>query len=232
MIYYTYIYMEERKRQILNTILEEHIETGLPVGSSLLVEKYKLGVSPATVRNIMADLEEKGYIAQPHTSAGRVPTEKAYKLLLEDLGEGKLKEKEVEAINEVFSKDADFRKVAKALAETAQTAVFWARDENDLYYTGMSNLFHQPEFSRAENIYDMGEVIDRMDEIVEDIFSEVDFEPEILIGSDNPFGDSCSSIIVKYRDGEDVGIFGILAPMRMDYERSLAIIKYVLDKLK
>lgn len=224
--------MEERKRQILNTILEEHIETGLPVGSSLLVEKYKLGVSPATVRNIMADLEEKGYIAQPHTSAGRVPTEKAYKLLLEDLGEGKLKEKEVEAINEVFSKDADFRKVAKALAETAQTAVFWARDENDLYYTGMSNLFHQPEFSRAENIYDMGEVIDRMDEIVEDIFSEVDFEPEILIGSDNPFGDSCSSIIVKYRDGEDVGIFGILAPMRMDYERSLAIIKYVLDKLK
>jgi len=224
--------MEERKKQILNTIVEEHIETGLPVGSSLLVEKYKLGVSPATVRNIMSDLEEKGYIAQPHTSAGRVPTEKAYKLLLEDLGEGKLKEKEIEAINEVFSHDADFRKVAKALAQTAQTAVFWARDENDLYYTGMSNLFRQPEFSSAENIYDMGEVIDRMDEIVEGIFSEVDFEPEILIGSDNPFGDSCSSIVVKYRDGEDVGIFGILAPMRMDYERSLAIIKYILDKLK
>lgn len=224
--------MEEREKQILDIIIKEHVETGVPVGSSLLVEKYKLDISPATVRSIMVSLEEDDYIVQPHTSAGRVPTEKAYKLLLENLSEKKIKEKEKKLIEEVFSDQGDFRIIAKVLAESCQCTVFWARHKNDLYYTGLSNLFHQPEFSQAEHIHDVGEVIDGMDEIIGDIFSEIDFEPEVLIGSDNPFDNSCSSIMVKYRQGENIGLFGILAPMRMDYEKNLAIIKYILNKLK
>ena len=66
--------MDARKTLILNTIIKEHIKTGAPVGSEVLVGKYKLDISSATVRNEMAELEQAGYIAQPHTSAGRIPT--------------------------------------------------------------------------------------------------------------------------------------------------------------
>src|SRR6056297_2281136 len=77
--------MRERKKFILFTIIKEHIESKIPVGSSILVKKYKLDISPATVRNIMVELEEEGYIWQPYTSAGRVPTEKAYQLYVDSL---------------------------------------------------------------------------------------------------------------------------------------------------
>lgn len=227
------INMEERKRQILNIIIKEHVETGAPVGSSILVNKYKLEVSPATVRNVMAQLEEEGYIVQPHTSAGRVPTETAYRLILENIKEKKLKEAESNSIDAVFVEPGDdFRKIAKILAEITGSAVFWAKHRNDLYYTGISNLFHQPEFRETDNIYDMGDIIDRMDEILGDIFDDISFEPEVLIGADNPFGNFCSSIVVKYKKDNNSGLFGILAPMRMDYEKNLGIIKYILHKLK
>ena len=87
--------MDKRKELILNTIIKEHIKTGAPVGSGVLVENYKLNVSPATVRNEMMALEEEGYIMQPHTSAGRIPTEKAYRLYLENINEIKLNKKEI-----------------------------------------------------------------------------------------------------------------------------------------
>ena len=82
--------MDIRQELILKTIIKEHVRTGAPVGSSFLVDKYKLDISAATVRNEMADLEEDGYIIQPHTSAGRVPTEKAYELYLETIEPKKL----------------------------------------------------------------------------------------------------------------------------------------------
>jgi len=225
--------MEDRKQQILNIIVKEHIETGAPVGSSVLVKKYKLDVSPATVRNVMVELEEKDFIIQPHTSAGRVPTEKAYRLFLDNLKESKLREKEVLAIDNAFREnEEDFRKAAKVLAEITGSAVFWSVQKDDFYYTGISNLFQQPEFREIEHIYDMGEMIDSMDEIIEEVFDDIGFEPEVLIGEDNPFGNFCSSIMVKYKKDEDAGLFGILSPMRMDYEKNMGIIKYILKQLK
>lgn len=224
--------MEERKQQILNIIIKEHVETGAPVGSSVLVKKYKLDVSPATVRNTMAELEEEEYIIQPHTSAGRVPTEKAYRLFLKDLEEKKLKEKEAQVIdNALVNSQKDFRKAAKFLAQATGSAVFWIMDKN-VYYTGMSNLFAQPEFRETEHIYDIGEMIDSMDEIIGEVFDDIGFEPEVLIGEENPFGNFCSSIVVKYERDENDGFFGILSPMRTDYEKNMGIIKYILKQLK
>src|SRR6478609_6720544 len=76
---------EERRLAVLRAIVEDYVQTGEPVGSKALVERHGLGVSPATVRNDMAALEEEGYIAQPHTSAGRVPTDKGYRLFVDRL---------------------------------------------------------------------------------------------------------------------------------------------------
>jgi len=76
---------EDRRLAVLRAIVEDYVSTREPVGSKSLVERHSLGVSPATIRNDMAVLEEEGYIAQPHTSAGRVPTDKGYRLFVDRL---------------------------------------------------------------------------------------------------------------------------------------------------
>ncbi|MEV6346601.1 heat-inducible transcriptional repressor HrcA [Actinoplanes sp. NPDC051851] len=77
--------LDDRKLEVLRAIVEDYVETQEPVGSKALVDRHKLGVSPATVRNDMAVLEEEGYIRQPHTSAGRVPTDAGYRLFVDRL---------------------------------------------------------------------------------------------------------------------------------------------------
>ena len=81
--------VEDRKLAVLRAIVEDYVSTHEPVGSKALVERHRLGVSPATVRNDMAALEDEGLIAQPHTSAGRIPTEKGYRLFVDRLSEVK-----------------------------------------------------------------------------------------------------------------------------------------------
>src|SRR5919205_3307463 len=77
--------LDDRKLEVLRAIVEDYVATQEPVGSKALVERHHLGVSPATIRNDMATLEEEGYIRQPHTSAGRVPTDKGYRLFVDRL---------------------------------------------------------------------------------------------------------------------------------------------------
>ena len=79
--------LAERRGRILSLVVEEHVDSALPVGSEAIVRKYHLGVSPATIRNEMAKLEEEGYIGHPHTSAGRIPTERGYRYYVESLME-------------------------------------------------------------------------------------------------------------------------------------------------
>lgn len=228
----------DRKKQILEAIIKEHITTGAPVGSSNLVEKYKLDCSSATVRNIMAELEEEGFIRQPHTSAGRVPTEAAYKLYLaEVIGKKKIKKIKDKDLHELDialgdSDESAMRDTAKALAALTDSAVFWAFHKNNLYYTGLSNLFQQPEFVNSGLVYNVSAVIDRMDEIIDNIFEKTGTEAQIMIGEENPFGNFCGAILAKYKRGNQSGLFGILGPMRMDYERNLSLVEYILNKLK
>jgi heat-inducible transcriptional repressor len=77
--------LDDRKLDVLRAIIEDYVGTQEPVGSKALVERHSLGVSPATVRNDMAVLEDEGFIAQPHTSAGRIPTDKGYRLFVDRL---------------------------------------------------------------------------------------------------------------------------------------------------
>jgi heat-inducible transcriptional repressor len=202
------------------------------------VEKCKLDCSPATVRNIMAELEDEGLIRAPHTSAGRVPTEAAYRLYLAEVVGGKkikkIRERDTKDIDEALGEanELSMRETAKVLAALTDSAVFWAFHKNNLYYTGLSNLFHQPEFANSGLVYNVSAVIDRMDEIIDDIFEKAGEKAEIMIGEENPFGDFCGCVIAKYRRGNQSGLFGILGPMRMDYEKNLSLVEYILGRLK
>ena len=77
--------LKDRKLKILHAIIQDYIATAEPVGSRTIAKNYNLGISPATVRNEMADLEELGYLEQPHTSSGRIPSDKAYRLYVDQL---------------------------------------------------------------------------------------------------------------------------------------------------
>ena len=113
----------ERKLQILQAIITDYVKNAEPVGSRSLAKRYGLGVSPATIRNEMADLEELGYLTHPHTSAGRIPSDKGYRFYVDEI----LREKEIET--EEF-KDLMFKKVDRLETLLKQLAKIIARDTN------------------------------------------------------------------------------------------------------
>lgn len=93
-------YMDERKRRILQAIIDDYIDTAEPIGSRTIARKHELGLSSATIRNEMADLEEMGFLSQPHTSAGRIPSDKGYRLYVDQLMKTKeLSAQEIEDIS-------------------------------------------------------------------------------------------------------------------------------------
>jgi heat-inducible transcriptional repressor len=100
--------LDERKARLLRAVVHEFIHTAEPVGSRSLTERYSLGVSPATIRNELAVLEEQGYLSHPHTSAGRVPTDRGYRFYVDSLsGVGELARAQEETIARFFEGSAD-----------------------------------------------------------------------------------------------------------------------------
>lgn len=222
--------MNERKRLILDIIINDFIASGQPVASNSMVEKHDLPFSPATVRNEMAELEAEGWIAQPYTSAGRIPTEKAYLLHTADSAAGPLPKREEALLSDCFS-EAEARQTAKNLAQLSGLAVVWAFHKYHVYYTGLSNLLQQPEFNQPNLVYDMSAIIDRVDEIVGEIFDNTEFEPRIALGRASPFGAFSGAILSRYRGADSIGLIGILGPVRMDYAKNLSRLDFLIKRL-
>ncbi len=117
--------LDDRKMKILQAIIRNYLETGEPVGSRTISKYTDLNLSSATIRNEMADLEELGYILQPHTSAGRIPSDKGYRLYVDRMMEEK--EREVEELKEILLEKEDkmehlLKQVAKVLAQNTNYA--------------------------------------------------------------------------------------------------------------
>ncbi|HNW56030.1 MAG TPA: DeoR family transcriptional regulator [bacterium] len=220
--------MESRADLILKLLTEDYIQTAVPVASQYLVDKYQLDFSPATVRNDLAYLEETGYIIQPHTSAGRIPTEAAYRLLAESIKAGQPSNQSRKAIDPAMDNFSEsWKQLAKTLAQITNSAVFWSFHRYNSYYTGLSGLLSQPEFRQLSMVYDISQVIDSLEEIIDGFFNETADEPTILIGQESPFGDFSSTILTKYRFGQNIGLFGLLSPLRTNYQNNLNLIAYV-----
>ena len=216
--------MNERQKQLFLNILREHINSGRAIGSEFLVNKYKLDVSSATIRNDMAELERQGYITHPYTSAGRIPTEKGYKCYLDNYLDKKVEinQEDKQALTAASNEEGnDIKNMARKIAELSDAVVLVAFEKNNIYYTGIANLLTQPEFADFDLIYDLSFVVDHLDEVIEKIFDSVR-DTEIKIGKDNYFAKQCTSILTKVDDK----MLGILGPIRMDYERNLGLINY------
>jgi len=182
----------------------------------------------------MADLEKDSYIYQPHTSSGRVPTEKGYVFYIENF----LKDKKIstdlekEALKNTKKIEKDkvlkIKELAKYLADKSGETVLVGFSQNHVYHTGLSNLFSKPEFRNHEIVCDISQVIDHLDEAMYDLFDRIDVEVKILIGEKNPFGSACSIILTSYQlSKKEKGLLCILGPMRMDYNSNMSLLKCV-----
>jgi len=223
--------LDDRQKNLLNSIISQYIKTAVPVGSKLVASDSDFDLSPATIRNEMAKLEEAGYIFQPHTSAGRAPTHKGYEFYVANfLKDSDLPAKKQEFLLKTIKSFKNYepalvKQLAKGIAELATGTVFVGFSNSDFYYTGLSTLFSQPEFNERRFVHDVSRVIDHFDQVLEKLFSDVGDDIHILIGRNNPFGMECSSVITKYEINDQIGLVGILGPTRMDYQNNFSLIK-------
>jgi len=218
--------MTERQSQFLYQIIESYNRTAEPVASGLLAENAD--VSSATVRNDMAMLEEHGFIIQPHTSAGRIPTIKGYQFYLENfLQPKKPTAQQKKKLQQAKEQEPFTKSIAKELAEMAGQTVFIAFAENDFYYTGISHLFSQPEFHRPEAVVNISSVLDALDQTLIKLYETVTEDVQILLGEDNPFSAQCGLLISKTKvNTNDEGVIGVLGPTRMNYNQTIGLLNY------
>lgn len=222
--------MEPRQQQLLKLVIESYIKTAEPVGSKFLADLGELDVSGATIRNELSELEIQGFLTHPHTSAGRIPTELGYKYYVEHLaGDPEVasvyEENAQKIIAGDFEQELTLKELAKLSAAYSQNAIIIAFGKDKIYYTGISYLFAQPEFQNVNQTIRVSSIFDHCEEHVPGLFEKVsEAESRILIGSENPLGAFCSTVLVKIND--DV-LVALLGPIRMDYTKNIGIINYI-----
>lgn len=217
--------MDQRKLDLILRIVDQYIESGHPVGSAFLVEKYHLDFSSATIRNEMAVLEEEGYMSQPHSSAGRVPTEMGYQLYVQYVRPSRSSPRQEAALQEVVEQndpEVVLKNVVRHLAEYSGEIAFGSMNGR-VVSAGMSNLCTKPEFADRALVAAISQILDNLEEVVTDISPHTSEEPEVWIGQNNHLTNLCSCIIMRVPLGRDDGIFGIIGPMRMHYDKNLSL---------
>ncbi|MBR5621303.1 transcriptional regulator [Candidatus Saccharibacteria bacterium] len=234
----------KRQKDILFAIIEEYSETAAPVGSVTLAKLF--GVSSATVRSEMSKLEEAGLVSQPHTSAGRIPTDAGYRYYvnsLTDKEEQDIKSREENParllpgkgdrgahalevrINSQERADLAIREAVDALVEmTGNLGI--ATIDGRLYVAGMARLFNQPEFGDIARVQSVANLLDNLEPWLREAAPG---EPlNIFIGQENPIGrtSGVSLIISKFRSPySDSSYIGVLGPTRLNYARVMSLVR-------
>jgi len=232
-----------RQTQILVAIIEQYAEVASPVGSVTLAKLFE--VSSATIRSEMAKLEELGLITQPHTSAGRIPTDKGYRFYVNRLTEENQGGDEQILLNASNSKDnlRGFRAISSRVSaqnDRADHAIRSAVDSlveitgnlglatigDQLYMNGIYNLFSQPEFESGEAVQSVAQLLDNLEPWLREVAPN---EPlNVYIGSENPIGKSsgASLIISKFESPfSENSYIGVLGPTRQNYGKVVRLVQ-------
>ncbi len=222
--------MTERQKQILTAIVEQYAEVASPVGSSLMAKVF--GVSSATIRAEMAQLEEAGYITQPHTSAGRIPTDKGYRFYVNNLTEQMDKTSERGAERAITARVGGGNLPERTIRNAVDTLVELTNNlglatiGNQLYMSGLSTLFGQPEFIGGNGAQQIARLLDNLEPWLRETAPN---EPlSVYIGRENPVGRSAgaSLIISRFRSPySDSSYIGVLGPTRQQYRDVMQLVR-------
>lgn len=228
-----------RQAQLLRIIIEEYVKSKEAIGSESIVAKYNLDVSPATVRNEMAALTHEGYLDQPHTSAGRVPTSLGFRYYLSEL----MEEQDIPVIAEVAIKqrlwqerhelDNLLRNSALALADEAREMAITMTDNGRVYTAGAAYILDNPEFYDIDLTRAVLSLIDQYDTLQSLFMRDVDDKQvKVLIGADTgiPYLAPCSVVYRHFDLGRGrLGTIGVIGPARIDYATVVPTVRYFSD---
>lgn len=225
-----------RQTQLLKCIVDEYIKSTLPVGSEALEKRYTLGISPATIRNEMADLVKKGFLKQMHSSAGRAPTPKAMKFYIDQL----MEERKMSVADEVKAKEDVMgakkeigrlmNEATHALAETTGSLAVGSDSQGNLWHAGFKNIFLQPEFAdlnMSMNILSFIEETRRMHELFFERMTGIT-PIEVLFGEELGWSDLNYIGIVgtRFKLGNEECALGVLGPQRLEFARLIPVLRY------
>jgi heat-inducible transcriptional repressor len=225
--------MTERQKEILFAIIEQYAEVASPVGSVTLAKLFN--VSSATIRAEMARLEESGLITQPHTSAGRVPTDAGYRLYVNQISDTDAPDqldRSARAIEaRVNSHHSEARRAIKVAVDslvelTGNLGLATIGDQ--LYLSGIGNLFSQPEFFEHESMQAVARLLDNLEPWLRE--AEPNAPLSVFIGSENPIGKTSRAtlIISRFRSPySDKSYIGVLGPTRQSYVKVMHLVRRV-----
>jgi heat-inducible transcriptional repressor len=214
--------MTTRQERILKTIIEYYVQSATPVGSHVLAEYF--GVSPATIRAEMAQLETAGHITHPHTSAGRVPTELGYRFYVESLqapehdkvdATTRVRSAISRHIQNAGSPQAAVKVAVDSLIHSTHNMAFATRGDTT-YTRGFSQLFHQPEFQ--ESISDLASLLDNLEAWLREM--RPSREVDVYIGEENAVGKSsrCAIVVAGYMSTlSEANYIGVIGSTRQNY---------------
>lgn len=223
--------MTSRQEQILRAIVEQYAEVASPVGSNLLAKLFK--VSSATIRAEMAELERLGYISQPYTSAGRIPTDRGYRYYVNGLVGGEDTASEHRAERALMARveggglpERTIRNAVDTLVELTHNLGI-ATIGDQLYMSGLSNLFGQPEFAGGNQVQQVASLLDNLEPWLRE--ASPNEALSVYIGAENPIGRgaNCSLIISKFRSPySDRSYIGVLGPTRQSYRSVMGLVEH------
>lgn len=229
--------MNARQKKILSAVVELYTKTALPVGSQALVERFDFPVSSATLRSDMAALEKAGYLHQPHTSAGRIPTDAGYRIYVEKMMEEKpLSERDQARLQrELLTLRAKHIRLGRTTAKllsalSGNLAVAGLVGKDEFYDFGMKELIEKPEFQEMDELCRLAEALDLLDEKVGNLMIKLkDGKTHIFIGQENPIKEisNCSMVVAPYESEEGKGILAIIGPKRMQYAKNKSLLEYM-----
>ena len=230
--------IQQRKDRILAIVIGRYIKTVSPVGSQYITEEHNLDVSPATVRNILADLEEEGYLTHPHTSAGRMPTQQGYRYYVDHLmNEIQLLEEEKKKITQEYKRHA--RQLEDLVEKTSQvisdlthyTSIVSIDDEdgNKTICKGTGYVVGYTENTDIVKMQAILKILEEKERIMELINRTLEKKIEIYIGHEMALKDmeSCSLAISHFEKDGMKGRIAVLGPTRMQYDRVVSTLDYI-----
>lgn len=227
--------LSQRQAKILAAIVKLNCEGNNPVASKDLVEKFDFGLSSATIRNEMAALEAMGFIRQPHTSAGRVPTDEGFRYFVNQLMDRvKLSMREQEVLkNEIVKLQAVNaevgRRIAKLLSSHTAQASF-ALFPEEISTVGLSNVLDNQSLP-PEDAREIAEFFDNIDEYADDMLQNYgEEEPTAFIGKELTLSKrSDYTMIVSgvVLPSGKKGVVGLIGPKAMQYQKNITLMKYI-----
>ena len=230
--------LSTRQLQILKHIVREYIDSAEPVGSETLEKKFDLGISPATIRNEMAEMSRLGYLAKPHSSAGRIPTSKSLKLYVNEL----MKQKDLTVAEEVEAKEGVWdlrenearflRALTRSLSQKTHSLAVATNDTGDIFFSGYANILDMPEFYDIDITKHLLDTLDEFDYWwkIFSGFTEHQEDPlRVFVGEDlgSQLQNQCGGVFIMFSSAEHHGAIGVVGPTRLNYPRIIPLVRYM-----